>query len=44
MKQNQQKLRLWQERLAVSSRAFAREEARMDAREGLYRGESRLKP
>ena len=44
MESKQQKLRLWQERLAVSTRAFAREEGRMDAREALYRGESRLRP
>lgn len=41
---NEEKLRLWQDRLAQSDRAFAPEVAKMDEREALYNGSDKLRP
>ena len=43
-KQNNRKLSMWQDRLARNMSAYADEEAQMDGREALYRGERKIKP
>lgn len=44
MKKDKEKLRLWQDRLARNESAYEAEKARMDGREGLYRGNREIKP
>lgn len=43
-KQDMEKLRLWQERLADSDRAWSAEVAMMDEREAIYNGSREMKP
>ena len=44
VKKDDEKLRMWQERLSRSERAYENEKARMDGRESLYRGKRDVKP
>lgn len=41
---DKKKLRMWQERLQRNETAYSGKEAQMDARERMYRGESRIRP
>lgn len=43
-KQNEQKLRLWKERLSINESAYEDEEARMTQREALYMGSHTITP
>lgn len=44
MKKNNEKLRMWQDRLARNESAYQEEKAQMDGREALYRGDRGIKP
>ena len=43
-KQAGEKLKLWQQRLALSNAAYSAEYARMDQRERIYHGDPPLRP
>ena len=43
-KQAGEKLKLWQQRLALSNAAYSAEYARMDQRERIYNGDHQLRP